>query len=61
MLTDMLYNPFKKLEKHEWILWLISLVAVLLPGILSKSSDFLTLLSTATGVTALIFVARGDA
>ena len=60
MLTDMLYNPFKKLEKHEWILWLISLVAVLLPGILSKNSDFLTLLSTATGVTALIFVARGD-
>ncbi len=55
----MLYNPFRYLKKREWLLWLISLVAVTLSGVFT-ATDAITLTATLVGVTALIFVARGD-
>ncbi len=56
----MFYNPFKYLSKREWGLWIVSLITVLLSNFFSNSPDFVTLAGTAVGVTALIFVAKGD-
>ncbi len=56
----MLHNPFKKLKKREWCLWIVSLIIVALSNILAGKADPVTLSATLIGVTALIFVARGD-
>lgn len=56
----MLKNPFRDLKKREWILWILSLFAVLSSNILTGTLDPVILLATAIGVTALIFIARGD-
>ena len=60
----MLKNPFAAMKKREWILWALSLGAVLASnlrsGILKGYADPVNLLATCIGVTALIFVARGD-
>lgn len=50
-----------KLTKFEKCLWLSSLAAVLLTFFLFKSTDYLTLISSLIGVTALIFLAKGHA
>lgn len=50
---------FKSLSKFEIVLWLSSLVVVSGAFIISNSSDYLTLLASLIGVTALIFVAKG--
>lgn len=56
----MLKSPFRGLKKREWILWILSLIAVLSSNILAGTLDPIILLSTAIGVTALIFMAKGD-
>ena len=56
----MLKNPFRSLTRREWILWGISLVAVLVSNFTAGTVDPVTLAATLIGVTALIFVARGD-
>lgn len=56
----MLKNPFKALRKREWILWGISLLLVLLSNLLCGQMDAVNLAATSLGVTALIFIARGD-
>lgn len=56
----MLKNPFKNLKKHEWILWLTSVFVVAASNFLTGSVQLMTLFSTVIGVTALIFVAKGD-
>ncbi len=56
----MLHNPFAQLKKREWCLWIISLLAVAASNILAGKTDPVTLSATLIGVTALIFVARGD-
>ncbi len=53
-------NPFKTLEKHEWIIWIISILSVTISNIATKSVDYITLPATLLGVTALIFVAKGN-
>ena len=53
-------NPFKRLTSGELILWLISLITVIVSNIFAKDASVSTILSTAIGVTALIFVAKGD-
>lgn len=52
-------NPFKDLNRFEKSLWLISLVVVTASFLLSPQKDYLTLISSIIGVTALIFVAKG--
>ncbi len=52
-------NPFRDLTKFEWALWLSSLVVVSTSYLLSPDRDWLTLLTSLIGVTALIFVAKG--
>ena len=53
-------NPFKNLTKHEWLLWGISILVVAVSNILSPDVTPATLCGTLIGVTALIFIAKGD-
>lgn len=55
-----MYNPFKQLSPHEWLLWGMSVVMVTAANLLVKTPSLVTLAATLIGVTALIFVARGD-
>lgn len=54
---------FKTLTKFEWGLWItsvtVTLFSYLLSHFLSGSGDFLNLIASLIGVTALIFVAKG--
>lgn len=52
-------NSFKRLTKFEITLWLASLAAVMLSALGGKLSA-LSVTASMIGVTALIFVARGD-
>lgn len=52
-------NPFKDLTKFELRLWLVSMVVVAGSFLLSPNKDYLTLIASLIGVTALIFVAKG--
>lgn len=56
----MLYNPFKNLKKREWFLWLFSFAVVAVSNVITGKAEPVTLLGTLTGVTALIFMAKGD-
>ena len=56
----MLKNPFSELKKGEWILWAISMSVVFISNIVTGDVNIITMLATLIGVTALIFVARGD-
>lgn len=53
-------NPFATLSRREWLLWILSLVTVVVANLLTDEVEPVTLLSTLVGVTALIFVAKGD-
>lgn len=52
-------NPFRDLTKFERALWLTSVVAVVGSFALSGGGDWLTMISSLIGVTALIFLAKG--
>ena len=52
-------NPFKDLNKFELTLWLTSVVVVAFSFLSSPDKDYLTLIASLIGVTALIFVAKG--
>ncbi|MBE6756743.1 MAG: nicotinamide mononucleotide transporter [Ruminococcaceae bacterium] len=49
----------KSLTKFEKILWLSSVAVVLSTFFIFKSEDYLTLIASLIGVTALIFLAKG--
>lgn len=53
-------NPFKRLTKYELILWLSSVAVVIVSAIFAGSEGWLSSLASLIGVTALIFVAKGD-
>lgn len=53
-------NPFRGLKKREWLLWAVSVLVVTAANLLTGEPHPLTLFSTVIGVTALIFVAKGD-
>lgn len=52
-------NPFRDLTKFEFILWIISVVVVCFSFLFPAEKDYLTLIASLIGVTALIFVAKG--
>ncbi len=52
-------NPFRDLTKFEMSLWFMSMFVVILSFVFSKGGDYLTLIASLIGVTALIFVAKG--
>jgi len=51
---------FKTLTKFELILYLTSLSVVILSFILSKGEGILSMIASCIGVTALIFIAKGN-
>ena len=52
-------NPLKSLSTFEWGLWILSLAVVTVSFLIMEQKDYLTLVSSLIGVTALIFVAKG--
>ncbi len=52
-------NPFGALTKFERVLWLISL-GVIVAAFVAVGGDTPTLIASLVGVTALIFVSKGD-
>ena len=56
----MLKNPFKQMNKKDFILWGVSLLVVTVSSLFSKTSSPVTVLATILGVTALIFTGGGD-
>lgn len=55
-----LYNPFRHLSVFERCLWLLSLCVVTVSFFLGGKNGILSLVASLIGVTALIFVAKGD-
>jgi len=53
-------NPFKLLDKKDWIVYIISLVVVIASNVVTLQFDALNFFSTVIGVTALIFIAKGN-
>lgn len=53
-------NPIKTLTKREWSIWLGSIMIVLISNLATKDFDLLTLVAALTGVTSLIFAAKGN-
>ncbi|MBQ8751635.1 MAG: nicotinamide riboside transporter PnuC, partial [Clostridia bacterium] len=53
-------NPFATLSRREWLLWILSLTTVVVANLLTGEVEPVAMLSTLVGVTALIFVAKGD-
>lgn len=53
-------NPFRALTRAEWAIWIGSLITVTLSFILNVDRDVMTYIATLIGVTALIFLAKGD-
>ncbi len=53
-------NPIKTLTKREWLIWLGSIIIVLISNLAIKDFDLLTLVAALTGVTSLIFAAKGN-
>lgn len=53
-------NPIKTLTKREWSIWLGSIIIVLISNLATKDFDLLTLVAALTGVTSLIFAAKGN-
>lgn len=53
-------GSIKNLTKFEKLLWLCSVILVTLSFLIGNQQDWLTLISSLVGVTALIFVAKGD-
>ena len=53
-------NPVKTLTKKEWSIWHVSIIIVLISNLATKDFDLLTLVAALTGVTSLIFAAKGN-
>ncbi len=53
-------NPFRELKKHEWGIYLLSEAVVIASNLALGSIDAVTLISTVIGITALVFVAKGN-
>lgn len=53
-------NPFKILNKFDICLWVVAVVAIVLAFSLSPNRDYLTLASSITGVSALMFIVKGN-
>ena len=53
-------NPFSGLNRFEWALYIESALTVVASGIFGSNDGWLSTVASFIGVTALIFVAKGD-
>lgn len=53
-------NPFKRMTKREWTLWVVSIAIVVMSNIMTGRVDALTLTAACIGVTSLIFATQGN-
>ena len=53
-------ESFKNLSKKEMILWISSLSIIVLFFVIFKNNNYLTLVTSLIGATALLFVSKGD-
>ncbi len=53
-------SALRALSKFERILWACSVIIIIIAFSLSPRLDFLVLAATLTGITALVFTAKGD-
>lgn len=60
-MKKLLYNPISYLSKREWCLWVLSLTVILVSSVFTGREGILNTAASLVGVTALIFVAKGDA
>ena len=51
-------NPFKTLNRFEWVLWGVSIATIILSTIVSGKTSVLETIASLIGVTALIFVSK---
>ncbi|MBQ9228851.1 MAG: nicotinamide mononucleotide transporter [Eubacterium sp.] len=54
------HNPFRKLNKREWLLWGVSMAVIAVSSAIAGTEGWLSTLASLVGVTALIFIAKGD-
>lgn len=54
------YNPFRELDRFEWLLWISSILIIAVSFLLGEGGNYLTLIALLIGATALIFVAKGQ-
>lgn len=52
-------NPFSELDRFEWILWISSIITIAASFLIGGGGNYLTLIASLIGATALIFVAKG--
>lgn len=55
-----IYESIKRLSLFEKVLWIFSILIIVLSFILGRTDDYLSLVASLIGVTALIFTAKGD-
>ena len=53
-------KSIKNLKKYEIFIWLISFLSIIISFLLFENKNYYTLIASLIGVTALIFVAKGD-
>ena len=53
-------ESFKNLNKKEILLWISSLIIIFISFFIFKNKNYLTLLTSLIGATALIFISKGD-
>ena len=53
-------NPFSGLNRFEWVLYIVSALTVVTSGVFGSNDGWLSTVASFIGVTALIFVAKGD-
>ena len=53
-------KSIKNLKRYEIFIWLFSIVSILISFFIFENKNYYTLIASLIGVTALIFVAKGD-
>lgn len=52
-------TPFQDLSRFEKLLWIVSAAVIIISFAFSDKGDYLTVIASLIGVTALVFVAKG--
>ena len=56
----MIFESIKRLKWYEKLIWLVSVLVICISFFIFRNKEYITLTASLIGVTALIFVAKGD-